>query len=278
MKQIKKKPLSFFIYLLPVLTVLFMSACSKPEADSAQSISGEFNQKAALELLYGHYDNTIKAAIWKDAVIPSDLPFKDNVFLNDPMFVTTEKTFNFIENSESKQILITSAMASLDVENQQGKGLLGAAVFVKKGAEWVVESNEPYLAAIEKRGTHDDFKWVRAGTDSYGLVIDEIGMGPQGAAVATSGVFIRGKDGDFSQVIPYDSENSGTSLCDIAGKTTFVHGKNLNHYDIKVSFRYYIPKHPEYIENHVYQYVNGKYVLSTADSTPDNFYELCISP
>ncbi|WP_239482760.1 hypothetical protein [Paraburkholderia sp. C35] len=250
----------------PGMTELMSAACSI--AMASRAIAGEFNIPAALELLYGPYDDNSKTASWQDAVIPPNLPWRDNLQAapGKALLVSGVATFDFSEDSKQKKVLVTSA-----VPDGGGchacTGLLGVAVFIKDGDKWKVDSNHPYVASMGASGSvGSGFEWVPSGDNSYALVVNG-GDSHQGYQTATTTVFVRAKDGTLTQVV--DDGDTGVSDTELlSAQTSFVKGKNAAHYDVKVSLTYQIPNQATYVADHVYQYVNGNYVAVKKDGPP----------
>ncbi|RKR36205.1 hypothetical protein [Paraburkholderia sp. BL17N1] len=250
----------------PGMTELMTTACGV--AMASRSIAGDFSAPAALELLYGPYDESSKTASWTDASVPADLPWRDNLQFapGKVLAVTSMAIFNLTEGGKEKKVFVTNA-----VPDGGGchacTGLLGVAVFTKDGNNWKVESNNPYVASMGAMGSvGSHFEWAPAGDDTYALVIggDDMHQGYQTASITA---FIRGKDGAFSPAID-DSDTGASDQETISTKTTFIKGKNAAHYDVKVAFSYSLPGQAAYIADHVYQYAGGKYVLVKKDDPP----------
>jgi hypothetical protein len=250
----------------PGMTELMTAACGI--AMASRSIPGEFNAPAALELLYGPYDNGTQSASWQDASVPADLPWRDNlqVTAGKAMLVKNAATFNLTEDGKQKKVFVTNAVPE-DGGCHACTGLLGVAVFVKDGNNWKVESNEPFLASMGAMGSVGDrFDWVPAGDDAYALVVggDDMHQGYQTTYVAA---FLRGKDGKFSPAID-DADTGASDQEALSTRTTFLKGKNASHYDVKITFSYELSGQAAYIADHVYQYAGGKYVLVKKDDPP----------
>ncbi|WP_253959047.1 lysozyme inhibitor LprI family protein [Paraburkholderia fungorum] len=250
----------------PGMTELMTTACGV--AMASRSIAGDFNAPAALELLYGPYDESTKTASWADADVPADLPWRDNLQFapGKVLAVSSMAIFNLTEGGKEKKVFVTNA-----VPDGGGchacTGLLGVAVFTKDGNNWKVESNNPYVASMGAMGSvGSHFEWAPAGDDTYALVVggDDMHQGYQTASITA---FIRGKDGAFSSAID-DSDTGASDQETLSTKTTFIKGKNAAHYDVKVAFSYSLPGQAEYIADHVYQYAGGKYVLVKKDDPP----------
>jgi hypothetical protein len=248
------------------MSELMGSACSL--AMASRAIPGNFNVPAALELLYGPYDENAKTASWQDAVIPADMPWRDNLQAapGKVLFVSGVASFDFSEDGKPKKALVTSA-----VPDGGGchacTGLLGVAVFVKDCDKWKIDSNHPYVASMGASGmVGDSFQWVASGDNSYALVVNG-DDGHQGYQTVTTTVFVRAKDGTLRQAI--DDGDTGVSDQEtLAAQTSFVKGKDSAHYDVKVALTYQIPNQATYVADHVYQYVNGKYVAVKKDGPP----------
>lgn len=250
----------------PGISELMGAACGI--AMASRAIPGEFNVSAALELLYGPYDEDSKVATWPDASVPPDLPWRDNLVFapGKSMSVTGVATFEFSEGGKQKKVLVTNAVPD-------GGGchactaLLGVAIFVKDGGNWKVESNSPYVASMGAMGSVGDrFKWLPAGDDSYALVVNGEDM-HQGYATESTDAFLRSKNGTFSRLIS-DGDTGESDQEGLSVETIFLKGKNPAHYDIKVSLSYELQGQPKYIANHIYQYSGGKYVLVRKDDPP----------
>jgi hypothetical protein len=155
----------------PGMSELMTSACTI--ALTSRAIHGEFTAPAALELLYGPYDEQKKMAVWTDVSVPQNLPWVQNLNLSSDasMNVTTMATFDFTEGGEQKKLLVTNAIP----ENggcHACTGLLGLATFVKSGSEWKIESIDPFVASMGAMGVvGNSFKWVPAGDDNYALIV-----------------------------------------------------------------------------------------------------------
>ncbi|SAK53873.1 lipoprotein [Caballeronia fortuita] len=250
----------------PGMSELMSAACEI--AMASRSIAGNFNVPAALELLYGPYDQTSKTARWEDATVPSDLAWRENLQLpvRGVMRVKGVATFDFSEGGKAKKVLVTDSMPE-DGGCHGCTGLLGVAVFAKEGDKWKVESNHPYIASMGAMGSVGDrFDWVPAGDDLYALVVGGDDM-HQGYQTVSTTAFVRTKEGSFVGVI--DDGDTGTSDQEtLLAQTTFIKGKNASHYDVKVAISYRLPGKSVYVADHVYQYSGGKYVLTKKDDPP----------
>ena len=251
----------------PGMSELMTAACTI--AFTSRVIHGEFSAPAALELLYGSYDEQKKAAMWTDVSIPSNLPWAQNLNLSSggSMNVTTMATFDFTEGGQQKKLLVTNA-----VPESGGchacTGLLGLATFVRNGADWKIESTDPFVASMGAMGiVGDTFKWVPAGDDSYALIVKGLDM-HQGYQTSSTDIFLRkGADKKFENVISdYDTGASDTES--VSADTTFLKGRDPHHYDVKVVYSYSIPEQKTYVADHVYQFVKNKYVLVKKDDPP----------
>jgi hypothetical protein len=250
----------------PGMSELMTAACGV--AMASRAIHGDFNVPAALELLYGPYDEGSKAAAWQDASVPADLPWRDNLQLvpGKVLVVTGAATFDLSEGGRQKKVLVTNA-----VPDGGGchacTGLLGVAVFTKDGSNWRVESNSPYVASMGAMGSVGDrFEWVSAGDDSYALIVTGEDM-HQGYQTVSTTAFVRAKDGSLSPAID-DADTGASDQESLSAQTTFLKGKNAVHYDVKVAFSYQLPGKAVYVADHVYQYAKGKYVLVKKDDPP----------
>ncbi|MEZ2352208.1 lysozyme inhibitor LprI family protein [Caballeronia sp. RCC_10] len=250
----------------PGMAELMSTACGI--AMASRSIAGNFNVPAALELLYGPYDQSSSAARWEDAAVPSDLAWRENLQLpaGGVMRVKGVATFDFSEGGKTKKVLVTDSMPE-DGGCHACTGLLGVAVFAKDGDKWKVESNHPYVASMGAMGSVGDrFDWVPAGDDLYALVVGGDDM-HQGYQTVSTTAFVRNKEGSFVSVI--DDGDTGTSDQEtLLAQTTFIKGKNPSHYDVKVAISYRLPGKAVYVADHVYQYSGGKYVLTKRDDSP----------
>lgn len=250
----------------PGMSELMTAACGV--AMASRTIPGEFNTPAALELLYGPYDETTKTASWQDASVPPGLPWRDNLQLTPgkALLVKGVATFDLSEGGKQKKIFVTNA-----VPDGGGchacTGLLGVAVFAKDGNNWKVESNSPYVASMGVSGSVGDrFEWTPAGDDSYALIVSG-GDSQQGYETASMTAFVRAKDGTFSPAID-DADTGASEQMSLSTQTTFLKGKDAAHYDIKVAYSYQLPGQAVYVADHVYQYAGGKYVLVRKDDPP----------
>jgi hypothetical protein len=250
----------------PGMSELMTAACGI--AMASRAIHGDFNVPAALELLYGPYDEGSKAASWQDASVPADLPWRQNLQIapGKVFIVTSAATFDFSEGGKPKKVLVTNA-----VPDGGGchacTGLLGIAVFTRDGANWKVESNSPYVASMGAMGSVGDrFEWVAAGDESYALIVTGEDM-HQGYQTVSTTAFVRAKDGSLSSAID-DGDTGASDQETLSAQTTFLKGKNAAHYDVKVAFSYQIPDKAAYVADHLYQYAKGKYVLVKKDDPP----------
>src|SRR3984957_15437988 len=64
----------------PGMSELMTAACTI--ALTSRAIHGEFTAPAALELLYGPYDEQKKMAVWTDVSVPQNLPWVQNLNLS----------------------------------------------------------------------------------------------------------------------------------------------------------------------------------------------------
>lgn len=250
----------------PGMSELMSAACSI--AMASRAIAGEFNIPAALELLYGPYDDSSKTASWQDAVIPPDLPWRDNLqaATDKALLVSGVATFDFSEDGKKKKVLVTNAVPE-GGGCHACTGLLGVAVFVKDGDKWKVDSNHPYVASMGESGAvGSGFEWVPSGDNSYALVVNGED-GHQGYQTVTTTVFVRAKDGSLSQAVD-DGDTAVSEQELLSAQTSLVKGKNAAHYDVKVALTYQIPSQATYVAEHVYQFVNGKYVAVKKDGPP----------
>ncbi|WMY10953.1 hypothetical protein [Paraburkholderia phenoliruptrix] len=245
---------------------LMSTACGV--AMASRAIAGSFNVPAALELLYGPYDQSSSTARWEDAAVPPDLPWRENLQLpaGGVMRVKGVGTFDFSEGAKTKKVLVTSSMPE-DGGCHACTGLLGVAVFVKDSDKWRVESSQPYVASMGAMGSVGDrFDWVPAGDDSYALIVGGDDM-HQGYQTVSSTAFVRTRDGKFVSAI--DDGDTGTSDQEtLLAQMTFIKGKNPSHYDAKVAISYWLPGKAVYVADHVYEYSGGKYVLTKKDDPP----------
>lgn len=251
----------------PGMSELMSAACTV--AMASRAIHGEFSALAALELLYGPYDEQKKAAVWSDAVVPTDLPWAQNLNLSsgESMNVTAMATFDFTEGGKQKKLFVTNAVP----ENggcHVCTGLLGVATFVKDGSDWKVESTAPFVASMGAMGlVGNKFDWVAAGDENYALVVtgDDI---HQGYETSSTDIFLRGStSGKFDRVIT-DVDTGASNQETVSADTTFLKGKDPHHYDVKVTYSYSIPEQKTYVADHVYQFVKSKYVMVRKDDPP----------
>lgn len=250
----------------PGMAELMSAACGV--AMASRAIQGEFNVPAALELLYGPYDEQSKTATWDDAAVPVDLPWRDNLQLSagKPLSVTGVASFPFSEGGQQKKVLVTNA-----VPDGGGchacTGLLGVTVFKHDGHAWKIESSNPYVASMGALGSVGSvFEWVPAGDDKYALIVSGGDM-HQGYQTAYTTAFVRGKDGKFVKVVD-DADTGAADSETVDVQTSFVKGKDPAHYDIKIAFSYSIPGQAAYVADHIYQFSGGKYVLVRKDDPP----------
>jgi Flp pilus assembly protein TadD len=251
----------------PGMSELMTAACTI--ALASRAIHGDFNAPAALELLYGSYDEQKKSAVWTDVSVPKNLPWAQNLNLSadGSMNVTTMATFDFTEGGQQKKLFVTNAVPP-DGGCHACTGLLGLAVFVRNGSDWKVESTDPFVASMGAMGSvGDSFKWVPAGDDSFALIVKGHDM-HQGYQTASTDIFVRkGSDKKFESVISdYDTGASDTES--VEAETTFLKGKDPHHYDVKVVYSYSIPDQKTYVADHVYQFAKNKYVLVKKDDPP----------
>lgn len=251
----------------PGMSELMTAACGV--AMASRAVSGDFNAPAALELLYGAYDEGTRTASWQGASVPTDLPWHDNFPIGPGkvVFVKGMATFDLTEAGKQKKVFVTSAVPE-GGDCHACTALLGVAVFTKEGNSWKVESNNPYVASMGASGSVGDrFEWSPAGDDTYALIVggNDIHQGYQTASVTA---FIRGKDGAFSTAID-DADTGASDEETLATQTTFLKGKNAVHYDIKIAFSYSLPGQAAYVADHIYQYAGGKYVLIKKDDPPN---------
>jgi hypothetical protein len=250
----------------PGMSELMSAACTV--AMASRAIHGDFNAPAALEVLYGPYDEQKKAATWSDAAVPPDLPWAQNLSLSpgESLKVTAMATFDFTEGGKQKKLFVTNAVP----ENggcHVCTGLLGVATFVKDGADWKVESTAPYVASMGAMGlAGNKFDWVPAGDNSYALIVNGDDM-HQGYETASTDVFLRKSGEKFERVIS-DVDTGASNQETVSVDTTFLKGKNPRHYDVKVAYSYTIPDQKTYVADHVYEFVNSKYVLVRKDDPP----------
>ncbi|WP_241294089.1 lysozyme inhibitor LprI family protein [Burkholderia stabilis] len=250
----------------PGMGELMQAACGI--AMASRAIAGEFNEPAALELLYGAYDPASGTARWDDVSVPADLPWRENLGLDNGgvMQVKTMATFSFLEGGKSKKVFVTNSMP------QGGgchacTGLLGVAVFVRDGDKWKIESNQPYIASMGASGSvGNHFEWVAAGDDVYALVVGGGDM-HQGYETTSTTAFLRQKDGKFMNIVS-DGDTGHSDQESLSSQTTFIKGKDPAHYDVKVAISYGLPGKSVYVADHIYQYSGGKYVLTKKDGPP----------
>ncbi|WP_186079295.1 lysozyme inhibitor LprI family protein [Burkholderia gladioli] len=250
----------------PGMGELMQTACGV--AMASRAITGEFNAPAALELLYGPYTQATATASWTDASVPAGLPWRENLGLTDggALDVKSVAIFGFAEGGKSKKVLVTNAMP-VGGGCHACTGLLGVAVFVQDGGKWKIESNQPYIASIGASGSvGNHFEWVAAGDDTYALVVGGGDM-HQGYETASTAAFLRQKDGKFVNIVD-DGDTGSSDQQMLSASTTFIKGKDAAHYDVKVAISYTMPGKSVYVADHIYQYSDGKYVLTKKDDPP----------
>jgi hypothetical protein len=251
----------------PGMSELMTSACTV--AMASRAIHGDFSAPAALELLYGPYDEQKKSATWSDVSVPADLPWAQNLNLTSggSVNVTAMATFDFTEDGKQKKLFVTNAVSE-DGGCHACTGLLGVATFVKNGSDWKIESTSPFVASMGAMGlVGDRFDWVAAGDDSFALVVSGDDS-HQGYETSSTDIFVRaGTGGKFERVISdYDTGASDQEV--VSAQATFLKGKDPHHYDVKVSYSYSIPEQKTYVADHVYQFVKSKYVMVRKDDPP----------
>jgi hypothetical protein len=251
----------------PGMSELMSSACTI--AMASRAIHGDFSAPAALELIYGPYDEQKKSATWSDVSVPADLPWAQNLNLSSgaAMNVTAMATLDFAEGGKQKKLFVTNAVPE-DGGCHACTGLLGVATFVKDGADWKVESSAPFVASMGAMGiVGNKFDWVAAGDDSYALIVTGDDM-HQGYETSSTDIFVRsGAGGKFDRIIA-DADTGASDQEVVSADTTFLKGKDPHHYDVKVTYSYSIPQQKTFVADHVYQFVKSKYVLVRKDDPP----------
>ena len=121
----------------------------------------EFNDEAALQLLYGNYDQSKHGVLWTIAQAPKEL----EDWNSKAVLVVPLRTENFTDEGVEKKVFLTN---TLDIQDGKaiaaGEGchgctsLVGVAIFEKKYGKWQLVSENKFLSTGMGWGFPPDIK------------------------------------------------------------------------------------------------------------------------
>lgn len=142
-------------------------------SSSKASMRGKFDDRKALEILYGSFDPNLNGVERSNIDMPpeyaKDPPFSKGIAR--PVFSKT-----FIEKGEKKRLFLAGT-APENYNCHACVPIVSGAFFAENNGEWAVESKIPVVALKGSFGKIGECTWQEIGNDRFALVVSNLDGG-----------------------------------------------------------------------------------------------------
>ncbi len=228
------------------VNALIKSICSPSKE---KTVEGELGIKDAMLVIFkGTINEKGESRRIGIVDIPNDI-IKDSDWerLNRRnLLVRPLELISFVENNNQKKMLLTATEPNENEVGHNSQVILSAYIFEKKGKDWSLMSDFPFVASFGVFGTVHSVSKLKIGENKEGILLEAMDMGQGYNGGITS--FFAVVNGKPSKVLEADTSESydNSSVCyenpscPVASyayntKTTAILGKNKEWYDIILS-------------------------------------------